>query len=170
MAYNITIKKDLVIYHAEAAIRKVLDVRQQAGTLPGYHLQPDEDTGIDKELIHRIIELRDADVSTILAKYLGVFSTSEDDELQAETANFEYALEMPDSWPSSMLRPLTTYIHNYLVSGILYDYLKDKMPDIAQAYFPDVENLKQSITDTLNIRQGIMKRPLQPFRQDYDEL
>ena len=163
MAYTVTIRKANVIFHAEAAIRKVLDVQRKTGTIPGYLVDPDESVVIDKELLHRIIELRDADVSVILQKYLSVFSTAEVDDLHNLDLNFVYSLEMPDEWPSAMLRPLTTYIHNYLVKGILYDYLKDKMPDIAGAYKPEVDELKESIESALGASQGMIKRPLQPF-------
>lgn len=163
MARTITIKKDLVFYHAEAAIRKVLDVRLQTPHLSSYHIQPDENVGIDKELLHRIIELRDAIVRDVMQKYLEYDGTEADDELEASTANFVYSLDMPTNWRSAMLKPLATYIHNFLVKGILYDYLKDKMPDIAQAYLPEVEELQDSIESALNAREGMIKAPLQPF-------
>ena len=163
MAYTVTIRKANVIYHAEASIRKVLEVQGRTGTIQGYLVEPDEAGRIDLELLHRIIELRDADVSVILQNYLSNFSTSEVDDLHNTDANFVYEIEMPDAWPSAMLRPLTTYIHEYLVKGILYDYLKDKMPDIAQAYKPDVDEMEESIQSALNTRQGMIKRPLQPF-------
>ena len=163
MAYLITIRKSNVLYHAMADIQKVLDVRGQTGTQAGYHVNPDQDNRIDKELLHRCMELRDADVNTILQKHLSNFSTEEIDDLHDSETDFQYSLEMPDAWPSTMLRPLATYIHNYLVKGILYDYLKDKMPDIAETYKPDVDSLKESVETALNTRQGFIKRPLQPF-------
>ena len=163
MYQKVTISKDLVFYHAESAIRKELDVLLTSHTLSGYHIQPDELEGIDKELLHRIIELRDADVRVLLQKYLTNDDIYVDDELMATQTEFVYELTMPENWRSALLQPLATYIHNYLVRGILYDYMKDKMPEFANAYLPDLDDLKESIEDVLASRSGLVKAPLQPF-------
>ena len=161
--YSIVIKKSRVTTHAAVAIRKALDVRSLTGTLPGYHLEPDSSEGMDVELLNRCMELRDAKVRTLMNKYLSEHPTTADDELMENTPNFIYALSMPESWPGSLLKPLATFIHNYLVCGILYDYLKDKMAEMAEAYLPDVAAMEEQLEETLSERTGMFKTPMQPF-------
>ena len=161
--YTIRIKKSRVTTHAAAAIRKVLDVRSITGTITGYHLEPDMANGLDVELVNRKLELRDAKVRTIMQKYLAEHPTEADDELQESIPNLYYNLSMPDRWPGAMLQPLATFIHNYLVCGILYDYLKDKMQDIAGEYKADVDDMEEQIEETLSESTGMIKAPMQPF-------
>lgn len=161
----IEINKDNVIYNVEAIIRKVLDVRQ-ATDISAYHIQPDRDLRIDVEVLHRNLEKRDADIRVVMAAYIcgcGCLGF-ENNELRNDDDTLLYSLNLPDNWKKSFMRPLEVYIHDYLVKGILYDYLIDKLPDIAPAYGAELDSLEDSIKSALGAREGgVVRRPLQPF-------
>lgn len=119
--------------------------------------------GLDGHILARHVEYRDAKLRKILQSALAEEETeTADDSLDADT-KFTYNLCVPETFKDSMLKPLATYIHRYLVWGALFDWYGAGMgASQARVYQAELEGLESEITNGLR-SGGRAKRPMQPF-------
>lgn len=161
--HTITINVDTVIYDIEAIVQKAFDVKDGGqSTISSYAIRPDE-TPLDRNLILRLIDRREADLRMILMPYEeDDDSVSENNELNATSnGTFIFALTMPDTWKNSLIKPLTAYMHRYLVWGVLFDYYSTVAPELAASY--DTLQTERDVITALSKRITAVKAPLQPF-------
>ena len=160
---TITINKDIVLKDIDAQTFKRAD-----GALSGESDQlrnavsSDSSENLDKNLLFRFMESRDADVRAKLA-----FCLTEQDEVLSATneidiydGEFVYLLSVPDTFNKQKLQILATRIHDYIVNGTLYDwYATQNMR--AGVTLDELKEMENKISFML--RSSYVKRPLQPF-------
>lgn len=154
-----------ILYNIDAIIHKTMDVKGDDAESPlrPYHIRTD-DSQIDRSLLLRMMNARDATIRLILQAYLSQedprYRTNEEPELND---SYVYRLCVPETWPGALLTPLTTYIHDYIVRGTVYDYYMNVAPEYAIGTLPELTNLEEQIRSISMRRTGAVRRPLQPF-------
>ena len=160
---TITIYKKAVLADIDALTFKRVD-----GVLAGESeqvknaLSSDSQEDLDGHLLHRHMELRDANLRKRLS-----FCLERDDEdlsvtnlLEMDNPIFLYRLSVPDGMDKQRLSVLAKKMHDYLVNGTLCDwYATQNMKGDVSA--EELEDLEAEVIYAL--RPSYTKRPLQPF-------
>lgn len=119
-------------------------------------------TSRDTGVLGRMLEERDARLRDLLAFCLGepVTGTKGEEEGEEEEPALEYVLLLGDGVKSPTRSSLNVLVRKYLTEAVLYDwYTKHTIPSTIT--LEDVEAMETKIV--CMIRQGSIKRPLQPF-------
>ena len=66
--------------------------------------------------------------------------------------DFVLQLNMPDTFVAQASRILDVRIRTYLVTYIIYGWLKDKLPNVAAIYYSELEELLSGVKSTLHLR------------------
>lgn len=166
LPYTITCRKQELFYDIDSILHKKMDIEttKEGGreNMQAYAIRTD-DSELDRDLLTRMLDLRDAEVRTFMRRYLAPAETpSEENDMPTEDGqDYVYALSMPEKWRPAMLEPLTRFIHDYLVYGALWGYYRNNVPEWMRTI--DLKGLEEGIKGLLNSRTGAVKRPLQPF-------
>ena len=112
-------------------------------------------TSRDNGVIGRMLEERNARLREMLAFCLG-----ESEGEEEEHGSLVYVLLLGDGVKSSTRSSLKVLMRKYLTDAVLFDwYTKHNIP--SSITLEDIEEMETKIV--CMIRQGCVKRPLQPF-------
>ena len=160
---TITIYKEAVLADIDAQTFKRVDgVLSTESDQVKNALSSDSTEDLDKHILHRHMETRDANIRARLAFCLGASDEILDvtNLLDIEEPTFVYTLTLPDNCDKSRLKSLAQKIHNYLVQGTLYDWYatQNMKGNVSET---DLDKMETEIICML--RTSYVKRPLQPF-------
>lgn len=162
MKHEIRIYKKELFYDIDSLTYKYA-VLNDTGVAGNYAAQTD-DSELDRSILTRMMDHRDADVRMLLQRRLSDVGIQHADDVPSMKDEFySYVLEMPASWPSSLLVPLARCIHEYIVHGTLKEYYQSNSPRLNPRNIADTDDLKMKISHMAKTRKGAVKRPLQPF-------
>lgn len=119
-------------------------------------------TSRDTGVLGRMLEERDAKLRDKLAFCLGepATGTKGNGEGEEEEESLVYVLLLGDGVKSSTRSSLKVLVRKYLTEGVLYDwYTKHNIPTTLT--LEGIEEMETKIV--CMIRQGYIRRPLQPF-------
>lgn len=160
---SIKILKANVIKNIEALTYKRVDgvmSAQEAAVKNALATDVEED--LDRVLVSRFIEARDAELRSKLA-----FCIINDDEEELSATNdildddsFDFRLKVSDRFNKDRLKALTQKIHQYYVEGATYDWYSRQGIDYSVGE-GDLE--KQLTSIAISLRETFVKKPLQPF-------
>lgn len=150
-----------LLYNIDALIHKRMDVSGGEDPLKAYNIRTDE-SPLDRSILLRMTDNRDATVRMILQAYLRPAGPRcvTNEETEADDS-YMYSICMPCTWPDALLKPLSTKIHDYIVTGALYDYYMSTDPSLARGI--DSTIMEEEIRSMIKTRTGKIRRPLQPF-------
>lgn len=123
----------------------------------------DSEEELDKMLLHRFMEDRDAQIRARIAFCLvqdEVEELSATNDPRVSEPDFTYRINVPDHFTNDTVNALSRRIHQYLVDGSTYDWYSKQ----GLSYSVSSEQLDQMLTDIgVSLRKPFVKRPLQPF-------
>lgn len=160
---TINIYKALVLADIDAQTFKRVDgVLSAESEQVKNAVSSDSEEQLDKNILHRYMETRDAAIRNKIA-----FALDDDDddltvsnELEKDKASFDYKLQVPDTFNKQRLSALAKIIHSYLVQGSLYDWYSNQNMK-GNISVDELEDMEKSLVCSL--RCGFTKKPLQPF-------
>lgn len=160
---TINIYKALVLAAVDAQTYKRVDgvLAAEADQIKNA-ISSDSSEQLDMNILHELMEARDAVVRSKLA-----FCLVDDDEdltvsneLEKDKASFDYVLQVPDNFNKQKLAALAKLINNYIVQGTICSWYatQSMQGNVSPA---DLEEMEKSIVCALRV--GYAKKPLQPF-------
>lgn len=166
-AATITIYKQAILAEVDAQTFKRVDgILATESEQVKNALSSDSSEQLDKHILHRHMETRDA----VIRQRLTFCLKADDKDLTAtnllniDMPTFEYKLLVPDTFDKQRLTVLARKIHNYIVQGSIFDwYSTQNMKGNVSA--SELEDIEASIVCML--RSSFTKRPLQPFGPRY---
>lgn len=119
---------------------------------------------IDGLLAIRHLEYRDARLRRRLMRYLNdETEVTEANDLPVLDSTFVYDLLVPQEFKDTMVGPLKTHIHRYLLWGALFDWYGASLGSDQAGWFKkELDELESTITSMLSL-PNVAKRPMQPF-------
>lgn len=156
----ITLDKSLILYDIDARTFKRVD-----SNLPDQPdrtqnaISSDSEEELDKKILHRYMQGRDATLRKILAfAIMGEEVLTASNGIKDSEPSFVYNLSVPDGFRG--LDALAQKMHRFIVDGSIHDWYRmhATTSPFSEGYFEDAES---SIICTL--RAGYASRPLQPF-------
>jgi len=159
---TITIHKDQVYKQINAITYKFRDAMAE-GLSPrsGNAIESDTDEDVDGRLIARYVDLRYARLMKRLMFCLLPEIIEDADNTIEVTEDYIFNLNLKDDFLDSMLHPIATYIHEYLIRGALFDWYASMGSNEASAY-ADASDLENDIVGLLRGKSAV-QAPLQPF-------
>lgn len=126
-------------------------------------LSSDSHEDLDKGLLHRFMQTRDAHLRRKLAFCL-VKEQTEDikasNKLKTDEPSFIYVISVPEGFDSNAADVLADLMHRYIVDGSIYDWYAYQDLDC----FISADQLKDMECDvSRQLRKSHVSRPLQPF-------
>lgn len=160
---TITLYKNLLLADIDALTFKRVDgVLSSESDQVKNALSSDSEEALDKNILHRLIETRDAMIRGRIAFCLmdAGETLSATNELSKDEEMFEYALSVPDTFNTGRLSSLAKKMHEYIVHGSLCDWyaMQNMKGSVSEA---GLEAMETEIVCML--RSSYVKRPLQPF-------
>lgn len=128
---------------------------------------PTSENDDERPLFYRWFDKYIAKVETILSAYVMKPAGKVRDNAIKQWDEKEIWLRMPDTWDATRYDALTQAIHDYIVSGALFEYftimLTSKDPVTVDKY-SQVEEAELSIIDLANtVKPGSLSHILRPF-------
>ena len=80
-----------------------------------------------------------------------------------ELACYHIHLEVPKGFPENTFIYVKDLAHEFVVSRVLYEYLKIVWPDAAAVWKETADGLEEKIKDIANKQYGIIYRPFSPI-------
>lgn len=121
----------------------------------------DQHEDLDKRMLNRMIEFRDATLRKVLMFCLCPTTQDVSCDKQDESTDLVYDVSLNDKFNDNKLSIAKTYMHDYIVRGVLLDWyirLGVSSP-VSEAEVSDLENKVVSL-----LREpSYMRAPLQPF-------
>lgn len=161
---TITIYKSYLLYDIDSLTFKRVDgVMSDQTDRVRNALSSDSEEELDKVMLHRYMEARDAALRTKLAFCL-VNEDSDtlevDNNPMMEDPSFVYKISVPDRFTSETVKALSKKMHQYIVDGTAYDWYSRQ--GIAYAVGEnELADMLRKISSSL--RESFVSRPLQPF-------
>lgn len=161
---TITIYKAYVLYDIDSLTFKRVDGEMSDQTDRVRNaLSSDSEEELDKVMLHRYMEGRDATLRTKLAFCLvsdEADSLEVDNNPSMDSPSFVYKLNVPDHFNAEIVKALSQKIHNYLVDGTAYDWYSRQGTAYAVGQ-TELDDMLKKIASSL--RKSFVYRPLQPF-------
>lgn len=126
-------------------------------------LSSDAQDALDKGLLHRYMQTRDAHLRRKLAFCLVKEEVSEinvSNRLKTDEPSFIYVINAPEGFDVNAAEALTDLMHRYIVDGSIYDWYSYQHIDcfINPDHLTDMES-----EVSRRLRKSYIARPLQPF-------
>lgn len=160
----ITIYKQKVYEDIDANTYKFQEARPDMHPQQSNAVASDTAERLDGHIIARHVEFRDAKLRRLISFALK-------DDVEVNTGNdimvldetFVYDLLVYADFKDALVKPLTDYIHRFLVWGTLFDWYGASLGDGQAAFYRnELKSLEDGIRDLI-IGPSVGKRPLQPF-------
>lgn len=160
VVYKASVYKDI-----DVATYKYTDANPNESPQQNNAESSDTTEALDRSIITSLVSFRDGQLRNALQTVLEetdetgvIYSTANDTD-----DTFTYTLVLPVEFRDTLLRPVSKYIHRYLVYGALYDwYIRIGRTSAANAYLTQLDELERDILTSLRTPSKA-KRPLQPF-------
>lgn len=159
---RVTIIKEEVYRDIDLVTYKFAEGRGALSSAEGNAVSSDSTERLDGALLARYVSDRDTMLRTFIQYALAEEIQYEADNIQGLEDRFVYLLKVSESFNDSMLKPLATFIHRYLVRGTLYDWYAGLGSEQAAVYGRELEDIENKINGLLRTPSRV-KRPLQPF-------
>lgn len=161
MNARIILHKDQLLYDIEALAYKYSEA---AGLEPKSKniVAADHNEAMDGRIISRMIDIRDARLRTMLQFCLTKTELEVVCDNPDERTELFYKLSLPDGFDGDILTAVKTFMHDYIVRGVLFDwYAKIGVQTIAVTE-DEVNKLGEKVASLLRGKSWV-KAPMQPF-------
>lgn len=161
---HVTIYKNEVYKDIDLVTFKHVDGSLMTDLRARNAISSDIGEGVDRALISRFVEFRDAQLRTKFRFALAEqYAEHADDDITLDENTYEYYFDVPEQFNDSMLKPMAEHIHRFLVYGALYDWFNQfGMLQQAQVYEKNLKNIEDELASMMQ-GPSIVKKPLQPF-------
>ena len=126
-------------------------------------LSSDSHDDLDKGLLHRYMQTRDAQLRRKLAFCLVKEQAEEikaSNRLKTDEPSFTYHINVPEGFDSNAADVLADLMHRYIVDGSVYDWYAYQHMEC----FISADRLKDMENEvSRQLRRSYVARPLQPF-------
>ena len=160
----ITIYKQAVYDDVDANSYKYAEARPEMAPQQGNAVASDTAERLDGHIIARNVGFRDAQLRRLIT-----FALKDDVPVNAAndamtlSESFVYNLELFYDFKDAMVKPLTEYIHRYLVWGTLFDWYGASLGDQQYKFYENqLKDIENGIVDFI-VGPQVCQRPLQPF-------
>lgn len=158
---KITLHKNEVHYDCEAHAFKLMDVIGPDVKIKNA-VAADSGDILDGRMLSRYTDLRDAEIRKRLAFCIADGVVGEVDDIPSNDPLYIYNISMADNVKDSLLIPVKTYLHEYLVRGTLYDWYEGCRISPNPIDKGEVESFLDKAVADLRGRSWV-KAPMQPF-------
>ena len=160
---TVTLHKQAILAEIDALTYKRADgVLSKESEQLKNALSSDSSEDLDKHILYRCMDTRDANLRGRLAFCLrdtDIDSMSVSNILDTDT-KYEFALNVPEKFTGERLKALARKMHEYIMHGTLCDWYatQNMKGNVSET---DLEAMETEIVCML--RSSYVKRPLQPF-------
>ena len=158
---TIILHKDELLYDIEALAYKLAEGTALEGKAKNT-LAADHNETLDGRLLGRMIDVRHATLRKKLTFALS--GEQKDSACNAPSAESDivFYLSVPDSLDDGLIDVVKTYMHEYIVRGVLLDWYKRLGLQTAAVSEIDVQEMHDNVISILR-GPSYMKAPLQPW-------
>lgn len=164
MKATIEINKSDLLYDIDAMTYKRME-----STLAGEpdrvqnSLSSDSQEDLDRNILHRYMQTRDARLRKKLAFCLAkenVQEISVSSRLKVDEPSFIYVIDAPEGFDSNAAEVLADLMHRYIVDGCIHDWYSYQHMEclVSESQLEEMENAVSR-----QLRKSHVTRPLQPF-------
>ena len=165
--YRVSIIEDEVVKEVDAITRKYTDaVEKERSELRSDTISSDHEENLDGGLLTRYVAKWDAYLRMKLRFCLVSHDVVYANDDEPERPVRRYAFAFKNDFDGSILPAVETFIHNFLVTGVLYDWYRSMNLPIADTYQAEADELLEKIVSMLRGKPSTT-RPLQPFGPPY---
>ena len=158
---KIILHKDQVLYDIEALAYKLTEATALEGKAKNV-LAADHNETTDGRLLARMMDSRNAQLRKRLRFALLPSSQNVACNNPGTDQEYIFDLSLADGFNDNMLDPIKTYIHDYFVNGVLFDWYKRLGLQTGAIGAEEVTEIEENIVSALRT-PSYTKRPLQPF-------
>lgn len=158
---RIILHKDQVLYDIEALAYKFTEATALEGKAKNT-LAADHNETTDGRLLARMMDVRNAQLRKRLSFTLIPLIQEVACNNPNDAKEFIFDLRLDDKFDDNSLEIVKTYMHDYLVRGVLLDWYKKLGLQTVAVDAGEVIELEENIVSMLRGRSYV-KRPLQPF-------
>lgn len=158
---RIILHKDQVLYDIEALAYKFTEATALEGKTKNT-LAADHNETMDGRLLARMMDVRNAQLRKRLSFTLIPLLQDVACDKPGESKEFVFDLRVSDKFDDNQLEVVKTYMHDYLVRGVLLDWYK-KLG--LQTTAVDAGEVLETEENIVSIMRGpsYTRRPMQPF-------
>lgn len=157
----ITLHKNEVHYDCEAHAFKLMDALSLDIKVKNA-VAADTGDMLDGRMLSRYTDLRDAEIRKRLAFCIADGIVGDVNDIPDNDPTYIYNVTLPEGAKESILLPVKTYLHEYMVRGALYDWYKGCGIGQNPIDLQEVESwLDKAVADLRG--RSWTKVPLQPF-------
>lgn len=160
-ARKIILHKDELLYDIEALAYKFTEATALEGKAKNT-LAADHNESLDGRLLGRMIELRKAQLRKRLSFALVPLMQESSCDQPETNIDYVFDLRLSDKFDDNMLDVVKSYMHDYIVRGVLLDWYKKLGLQTGAVDAGEVLEIEENVVSLLRT-PSYTRRPLQPF-------
>lgn len=158
MIITITLKKPEIDYDIAMTTHVVMNrsIADGATQEQGFNYANTQDETGEVNLITRYSEKAISELAGAMGRYLQDYTIESTNDLRDFDAVMFY-LNMPDTFNASLMNPLRSAMHDYVVNRTIFDWYMKTKPDEALIYEKLYNESYDRVKSLLNRRTGFVK-------------